>query len=220
MSLRGSFILACFSQKSYDRGMATVSSTQLVSVGDYLAGEMVSQTKHEYLGGVIYAQAGARNIHNLIATNLTHALYPKDRGQPCRPYNSDTKIRIQLPTHLRFYYPDASVICQPNPPNDSFQDQPALVVEVLSRKTRRIDEGEKKDAYLTIPTLSVYLLAEQESVAVTVHRRTEQGFVREAYCGLEAVIPLSEIGTELALSDIYEGAELSPEADPDADENA
>ena len=66
-----------------------------------------------------------------------------------------TKVRIQLPSQIRFYYPDVSVICRSNPPNDSFQDEPVLVVEVLSRKTRRIEEGEKKDAYLTIPSLSV-----------------------------------------------------------------
>ena len=34
----------------------------LVSVEDFLAGELVSSLKHEYLGGVVYALAGARNI--------------------------------------------------------------------------------------------------------------------------------------------------------------
>lgn len=190
-----------------------MSSTQLISVNDYLAGELVSETKHEFLGGVIYAMARARNVHNLIATNILGELHSQLRGKPCRPYNSDTKIRIQLPTHLRFYYPDASVICQPNPPEDSFQDHPVLVAEVLSRKTRRIDEGEKKDAYLTIPSLSVYLLLEQDAVVVTVHRRSEHGFVREVYQGLDAVIPLSEIGTQLPLAEIYEGVEFVPEPD-------
>jgi len=192
--------------------MATVSSRQLVSVSDYLAGELVSQTKHEFLGGVIYAMAGARNVHNLIAGNVFAFLHGKLRGKSCRPYNSDTKIRIHLSMHVRFYYPDASVICQPNPPDDSFQDQPALVAEVLSRYTRRTDEGEKKDAYLTIPTLSVYLLVEQEAAVVTVHRRDEQGgFVREVYEGMETVIPLPEIDTELSLAEIYESVKFSPE---------
>ena len=67
------------------------------------------------------------------------------------------EIRVRLPHHVRFYYPDVSVICRPNPPEDSFQDDPAVLVEIPSPKTRRIDEGEKKDAYLMIPSLSVYL---------------------------------------------------------------
>lgn len=194
--------------------MATVSSSQLVSVGDYLAGELVSQTKHEFLGGVIYAMAGGRNVHNLISTNITGSLHANLRGKPCQPYNSDTKIRIHLSTHVRFYYPDVSVICDPNSPDDSFQDQPALVVEVLSRSTRRTDEGEKKDAYLTIPSLKVYLLVKQEAPVVTVYRRDEQGgFVREVYEGMETVLSLPEIETELPLTEIYEGVKFSPEPD-------
>lgn len=196
--------------------MATVSSKQLITVADYLAGELVSQTKHEYLGGVIYAMAGARNLHNRIAGNLFGALYTKLRGKPCEPYNSDTKVRIHLSTHVRFYYPDASVICDPNPPEDSFQDQPALIAEVLSRKTRRLDEGEKKDAYLTIPSLSVYLLVEQEAALVTVYRRNDiGGFDREVYEGLETIIPLAEIETQLSLADVYESVTFSPEPDED-----
>ena len=126
--------------------MSTARTLNLVSVQDYLAGELISPVKHEYLGGVVYAMAGARNAHNLIATNAVGALYARLRGKPCRPFNSDTKIRIRLPTQARFYYPDVSVVCRPNPQTDSFQDEPVVLFEVLSRRTRRVDEGEKKDA--------------------------------------------------------------------------
>ncbi len=195
--------------------MSAVLKRQLISVEDYLAGELVSPIKHEYLGGVIYAMAGARNVHNLIAGNVFGMLHARLRGSGCRPYNSDTKIRVRLPTHLRFYYPDASVICRPNPPDDSFQDEPALIAEVLSRKTRRTDEGEKRDAYLTIPSLSAYLLIEQEIPVVTVYRRTDQGFVREVYAELDSVLPLGEVGTELPLAEIYDGVQFTPERNDD-----
>jgi Uma2 family endonuclease len=195
--------------------MSTVKKLNLVSVEDYLAGELISPVKHEYVGGVVYAMAGARNAHNLIATNILGALYVRLRGQRCRPFNSDTKIRIHLPGHLRFYYPDASVICRPNPPADSFQDEPAVLVEVLSRRTRRTDEGEKKDAYLTIPSLSVYVLLEQDTAAVVAFRRAESGFVREVHEGLDAVLPLGEIGIDLPLADIYEAVEFAPEPEED-----
>src|SRR5438105_10241135 len=141
--------------------MSTAKKLNLVSVEDYLAGELISPVKHEYLGGVVYAMAGARNMHNVIASNTLVAVGSRLRGRPCRPYNSDTKIRVRLPSHVRFYYADASVICRPNPQTDAFQDEPSVLFEVLSRGTRRIDEGEKKDAYLTIPSLGVYVLIEQ-----------------------------------------------------------
>ena len=195
--------------------MSTAEKLNLVSVEDYLDGELVSPVKHEYLAGAIYAMAGARNLHNIIATNILAALHARLRGRPCRPFNSDTKIRIRLPAHVRVYYPDASVTCRPNPPTDSFQDAAAVVVEVLSRRTRRIDEGEKKDAYLTIPSLSVYVLVEQETAAVVAFRRTADGFVREVHRGMDAVLPLGEIGADLPLAEIYEGVEFAPEPDED-----
>src|SRR5262249_43930595 len=193
--------------------MSTAKKLNLVSVEDYLAGELRSPLKHEYLGGVVYAMAGGRNAHNLIATNTVGALYTRLRSRPCRPYNSGTKIRVRLTTQVRFYYPDASVVCRPNPQSGSFQDDPAVLFEVLSRRTRRIDEGEKKDAYLIIPSLAVYVLVEQDAAAVVAFRRTESDFVREVYEGLDAVLPLGEIGIDLPLAELYEAVEFAPGAE-------
>jgi Uma2 family endonuclease len=148
--------------------MSTASKLNLVQVEDYLAGELTSPIKHEYLGGVVYAMAGGRNAHDDIAGSTYVAVYVRLRGQRCRACNSDTKIRIRLPGHMRFYYPDASVTCHPNPATDSFQDESTVIFEVLSRRTRRLDEGEKKDAYQSIASLRVYVLIEQELPAVVV----------------------------------------------------
>ncbi|MBY0522418.1 MAG: Uma2 family endonuclease [Gemmataceae bacterium] len=194
--------------------MTAAAKLNLISVEDYLAGELESPVKHEYVDGVLYAMAGARNAHNLIASNTLGTLHMRLRGKRCRQYNSDTKVRIRLPKsarlpkRIRFYYPDGMVVCRPNPQDDSFQDEPVLLVEVLTRKTRRLDEGEKKDAYLTIPSLGVYLLIEQDMPAVVAHRRTKDGFVREVYQGLDALIPLPEMGIELSLAEIYEDVEF------------
>ena len=86
---------------------------------------------------------------------------------------------------------------------------------MLSKRTRRIDEGEKKDAYLTIPSLCAYLLVEQETPAVMVYRRTENGFVREVYESLDAVVPLGEIEVELPLAEVYDTVPFIPEPDED-----
>ena len=199
--------------------MGAARKLKLMSVEDYLAGELHSSVKHEYLGGVIHAMAGATNNHNTIALNVATSLRAQLRGKPCRPFNSDTKLRIQLPTQTRFYYPDVSVVCHQNSPDESFQDLPAVIVEVVSRSTRRTDMGEKKDAYLTIPTLSAYLLVEQDEPAVIAFRRTLDGFVREVYEGLDAIIPLPEVETELALRDAYEDVAFIPEPNDDESEN-
>ena len=87
----------------------------------------------------------------------------------------------------------------------------------MSASTRRIDGGEKKDAYLTIPSLSVYLLVEPDQPAVVAYRRTPEGFVREIYEGLDAVVPLAEIDVELPLADVYEGVEFGSEPEEAVD---
>ncbi len=195
--------------------MTAAPKLNLILIADYLAGELEAPVKHEYLGGVVYAMATARNVHNLFASNTLVALGVRLRGKRCRAYNSDTKIRVRLPNQVRFYYPDVSVVCRPNSQADSFQDEPVVLFEVLSPNSRRVDEGEKKDAYLTIPSLSVYALIESASAAVVVFRRTEQGFVREVYDGLGATVPLPEIEAELPLAEVYDSVDLAPEADQD-----
>jgi Uma2 family endonuclease len=86
-----------------------------------------------------------------------------------------------------------------------------VLFEVLSHQTRRIDEGEKKEAYLTIPSLNVYVMIEQDTAALVAFRRTKDGFVREVHEGLDAVLSLGEIGIDLPLAEIYETVEFAPD---------
>jgi Uma2 family endonuclease len=195
--------------------MSAAKTLNLISVEDYLAGELVSPVKHEYLGGVAFAMSGARVVHDVIAVNILGSLFGRLRGRPCRPYSPDMKIRLRLEKRWRFYYPDTSVVCRSNPAIDSFQDEPEVIFEVLSKGTRRIDEGEKKDAYLTIPSLKVYALVEQEFPAVTIFRRKGDEFVREVVSGLDAALSLPEIETELPLREIYDRVEFRPEESDD-----
>jgi Uma2 family endonuclease len=88
----------------------------------------------------------------------------------------------------------------------------------LSNSTRRIDEIEKKEHYLTIPSLGVYLLVEQDLPSVVAYRRVKDEFVREVYQGMDAVIPLPEIEAELPLTEIYEDVEFAPEPSDESDE--
>lgn len=183
---------------------------ELISIADYLAGEEVSGVKHEYIGGEVHAMAGATNQHNVIALNSLMTLGPQLRGKACQPFNSDTKVRIEFPDHTRFYYSDAMVVCHPNPLTDHFQDQPVVVIEVLSDSTRRTDLGEKRDAYLMLPSLKVLIFVEPEKPSVSLHRRKSGGgFTIEHHVGLDAVIPLPEIDASLALVDLYDRAEFN-----------
>jgi len=185
--------------------MTALKQPDSISIAEYLAGEEISDVKHEYLGGTVHAMAGATNRHNGIATSVLLALGVRLRGKPCQPFNSDTKVRIEFPDHTRFYYPDAMVVCHPNPDTDHYQDLPVIVIEVLSESTRRTDLGEKRDAYMSMPSVKVLLFIDSECPAVTVYRRKpEGGFAAELHSGMESTIPLPEIDSALPLAELYE----------------
>jgi len=193
--------------------MSAITRKVPVSVEEYLVGELSSPVKHEYVAGSVYAMAGARNLHNLIVMNILLAAGGSLRGRKCRVYNSDTKVRIRSADYSIFYYPDGTIVCNPDDWNESFQDAPVVIFEVLSSKTRRIDEGEKKSSYLSLPSLAVYALVEQEMPAITVYRRGADSFNREVLEGLDAVLPLPEVGIDIALHDIYDAVTFSVEID-------
>ena len=190
--------------------MSTARQKQPVSVADYLSVEHNALRKHEYVEGDVYAMVGATNTHNRIATNGTVSLGQQLRGRTCQVFNSDTKVRVRQTRGTRFYYPDFSVVCRVNPASDTYQDAPVVIVEIISESTRRTDEYEKRESYLSINSLQVYVRVEQTSAAAVVDRRVDSGFEREVYVGLDAVIPLPEIECQLPLAELYEKVEFLP----------
>lgn len=189
--------------------MTVVRKHVPVAVKEYLDAETDSQIRHEYVGGEVHELAGATNRHNAIASNLIIALGASLRGKSCQAFNSDTKIRIELVNHTRFYYPDAMVVCQKSKDSQQYQQWPTVLVEVLSESTRRADLAEKKETYFTIPSLRVLIFAEPDEPFLIIYRRGPNGgFGREDYFGLDAVVPLLEIETELSVSEVYERLEF------------
>ena len=156
---------------------------------------------------------GGRYAHNLIASNILIDLGQQLKGKPCRALNSDSKVQVRIGSQMYFYYPDVSVVCGDNIREGTFQDKPTVIVEVLSTSTRRIDEGEKLDAYLQLPSLEAYILIEQDFPAATVFHRSSDSFQRSTYEGLDATIPLLAINVELKLVDAYSEVRFSDPAE-------
>ena len=184
--------------------MSNAPKLESISVEEYLDGELRSELKYEYVDGRVYAMAGGTNIHNRIASRLLVSLGRQLGSSTCEALNSDTKIRVRLQQRSYFYYPDASIVCDSNPDDDTFQDHPIVIFEVVSESTRRVDEGEKCDHYLSIPSLRAYVLMEQDRSAARVYVRDADGeFSESVYLESDSVIPLESINAELRFADIY-----------------
>ncbi len=196
--------------------MSTAERWQPVSVDDYLRGELVASSRNEYVAGRVYAMTGGTNAHGLIALNVAASFHRQLRGRPCRVYGSDTKFRLRFSSQIRFYYPDVSVVCEPNRQEDTWQDHPVVIVEVLSRSTRRLDEGERMDAWLAAPTLATLVLLEQDRMDARIWQRGPDGFEAFQFSKAADRIELPAIDVTLVLGELYEKVEFSPEPDPEA----
>lgn len=192
--------------------MSSAEKPDLVDVASYLEAERDAQTKHEYVDGWVRAMSGASNRHNRIATNTLALLGAGLKGKPCHAFSSDTKVKIERGVSTWFYYPDALVVCDENPQDDSYQQSPVLIVEVLSRSTRAVDLDEKLTNYLSIPSLQYCLLLEQVKPRAILMRRTSDGFLRQSYEGFDATMALDAIECNLQLSDIYDRVDFTPES--------
>jgi Uma2 family endonuclease len=179
--------------------MLSVHRTHFISVEDYLRDERTREYKHEFLYGEIYAMAGASKNHQLIITNLIAVFVKHLKGTPCDTFAADMKVRVG---DLAFFYPDVVVACQDDKADDYYINQPTIIVEVLSKSTRRMDETTKFRMYQTLPSLQEYVMIEQDFVDVEVCRRSE-GWVSEHYF-MGDEVTFAAIDLTVLVNEIYE----------------
>lgn len=178
--------------------MSVVQKNALVSVEEYLEGEMYAQLKHEYVRGHVYAMVGASRTHNTLALALASRLLNHLHGSECRAFMSDMKVRIGE----IFYYPDVLVACSKTDADPHFITEPRLIIEVLSPSTEALDRLDKRLAYQSLSSLSEYVMVSQERSQVQVYRRSGPGWDLETY-GEGDVIHLLSVELELPIGEIY-----------------
>ncbi|MDX8127795.1 Uma2 family endonuclease [Methylomonas sp. OY6] len=174
-----------------------------ISVADYLQGELVSDIKHEYINGEVYAMVGVKRAHDTVTTNLIAFLHTYLRGTPCRVHSGEMKVRVQTAHDDCFFYPDLHVTCSAADTAEHYNSQPKLIIEVLSDATERYDRAEKFHHYRKLPSLEEYVLIAQDTQRVECYRRAEQWDLRLYQAGERAL--LQSIGLEMPVAEIYEG---------------
>ncbi len=130
------------------------------SFADFVAYERASPEKHEWLDGAIYAMAGGTPQHAALAARVVALLERRPRTDgPCTTFTADLGIRVQA-TGLATY-PDVTVVCgswETDPESDQHVTNPTILVEVTSPSSELYDRGEKREHYLTIPSLRAYVV--------------------------------------------------------------
>ncbi|WPL17591.1 hypothetical protein Thiowin_02616 [Thiorhodovibrio winogradskyi] len=180
----------------------------LISVEEYLEGEKVSEIRHEYVAGQVYAMTGTSKAHNQININLAFHLRAVTRGQSCKVFVSDIKVRV--PAQDAFYYPDLILTCEPDHQDDYVISAPCLIAEVLSPSTKRIDSRHKWLGYQQLSSLRYYLLIVQDRPFVECYARQGDTWCYQALSRMEDALPIDcpPITLQLNLADLYEEVTL------------
>lgn len=175
---------------------------------DYLAHEEACNTKNEFLGGQIYAMAGASPQHNRLCVAVGALLLPQLARGRCRAHSSDQRVRV--PETGLATYPDVTVICgpialDPDDPRQHTATNPTLIVEVLSPSTETYDRGEKFEHYRKLESMRQYVLVAQDERVVEVWTRSEKGWSEQCYQAGE-VGELNSVAARLDVDALYRAA--------------
>jgi Uma2 family endonuclease len=185
---------------------------------EYLAFEDASETKHEFVDGHVYdwpgydydAQglAGASRAHNQLQVRVIAALAPFAAAAGCEVYGSDMRLRVRQSRTRRYYYPDAMVVCDQELREEEGDDEmhvtrPCVIIEIISRRSARIDHTEKVQAYLAIPSVQAYVIVHQQQRRVERHWRDEADGTWQVEVITGGSVPIPCLGVELPLDEIY-----------------
>lgn len=142
-----------------------------------------------------------------ISSNIQRVFLNATENSSCWSYVSDLKVRVSRDGRTRYYLPDIVVVCDPNSTGD-YEENPCLMVEILSDSTRSVDETFKASDYRRIESLQGYLLVDSEKREMTFHRRTESGWKIEQVQDAQDVLDLPCLSVSLSLNAIYRGVPL------------
>ncbi len=179
--------------------MPVAKNTDTVTTEEYLKAERINEVKHEYVDGYLYAMASASPNHGRIAANLMRCFGVHLHNTSCEPFCADLMLKTAT-GNCR--YPDVLVTC-----DNEFIDEgrvtqtSVIIVEIISRSTRKIDESAKKLEYINIPTLKEYVLIEQDIAAVRVLRKSDDWRTSSYFLGDE--VYFESIDLTLSVEAIY-----------------
>jgi Uma2 family endonuclease len=187
--------------------MSTAEKKSSVDVFEYFAYDANIEGKAEYFDGKIFDRLGGSPEHTEIVSNFHYAARKLLEGRDCGVYTQDLRLEVQ--SGNAYVYPDISIVCGPLERSELDRKtirNPVIVVEVLSRLTSDFDRGMKRDYYMSIPSVQVYLLIEQNEPKVDVFTRETDGrWTFFQVTGLDATLHLSalEIPIAIPLIELY-----------------
>ena len=179
-----------------------------MTVAEFLRWEDGTDTRYELLAGFPVAMAPQAPAHGFLTAQLCIRI--GGALQSRRPCMVQVEAGIALPDRDdTCYVADLAVTCTPPSRGDQLIRDPVLIIEVLSPTTGLYDRQVKVADYRRIPSVEEILLIDSASIFAEVLRREGDRWITEIVRGGPAMLSLASIGLSVAMSDLYEGIDLT-----------
>ncbi|MBR7554902.1 type II toxin-antitoxin system prevent-host-death family antitoxin [Allobacillus sp. GCM10007491] len=124
---------------------------QKATYDEFLRLRSETEERYEYIDGEIYLLSSPKTAHQYAVTRLIALFHNFFEGTDCTPFVAPYDIELMKPSgEMNMVQPDLMVICDLDEhlgADDYYKGVPSLVVEVLSKSTRKKDLLIKADLY-------------------------------------------------------------------------
>ena len=157
--------------------MSSVAPLAYVTFEAFLETEEKSDTRHEWLDGVVYDMSRGTPEHARLSVAIAGELRAALKGD-CVVYGSEAMLYL---AETKFStYADAGVVGGPLATQRGAKLGDAILnatlgMEVLSESTEKYDRGEKFAHYMRMASVQQYVLVSQEERRIEVFRRPDRG---------------------------------------------
>jgi Uma2 family endonuclease len=185
-----------------------VKSPRLYKLFEYLRREEKAKSLNEYYDGIIKKLPMAKGPHNIIIINLATELHISFRSNTKNYTVFGSQQLVYLPELNFGLYPDVLAIADTPEywdDNEVLLINPLLIVEVLSKSTRKYDRTNKFDEYKTLPSLMEYVLIDSDKCYVETRFKEEPNLWRDTiYTDISDSVVLKSVDCSVALQAIYD----------------
>jgi len=140
------------------------------TVEQFLAWMRIRPERFELHGDRIVCTSGTKKEHREAVRTLDEEIQKRKRTG-CHVDIADA-IQATVGTSP-YYFPDLIVVCGPQEYEDidgiDVLKNPCVVIEVLSRTTRKSDESFKFESHLGLPSVKLVVLVDTDAMTATIH---------------------------------------------------
>lgn len=191
--------------------MSTAAKVKITE-SEYLAREEVSEIRHEYYRGEVFAMAGGTPEHNRIKDNLAGELYMRFGEGECQSFTSDQRVKVDAST--LYTYPDIAIVC--GQPEFARSDRnaltnPQVIIEVLSPATELYDRTTKFEHYKKFVSLKEYLLIAQDKQFVeSYQRQSDDTWVYKTFSESSIELLFATLPIRVPMAKLYARVQFPP----------